>query len=221
MNLESQSNVDFRGDVFFMAGQRWELDGLTQPTTASSVGLIMPAVNHGVNQYYEKVYVVGFYTAIRIGECTVAGQLIPVGCHYGLEFPAVYHPTLIEWVIDMHCQNGINVVGAHSFRIVLYDTEHEGDTNWMTRVYDVNDPSNLALADITWWVVKENVGWDTTWTVNGASGIKTRRIGTNVTDSTIYIGTDLRLVSISGGGKLQARNTGTNTWADVDQWTNP
>ena len=39
--------------------------------------------------------------------------------------------------------------------------------------------------------------------------------------SSLYIGTDLRLIPISGGGKLQARNPSTNTWADRDQWTNP
>lgn len=36
-----------------------------------------------------------------------------------------------------------------------------------------------------------------------------------------YFGTDLRVVTMAGGGKLQARDPGTNLWADVDQWTNP
>jgi hypothetical protein len=39
--------------------------------------------------------------------------------------------------------------------------------------------------------------------------------------SSLYIGTDLRLVALSGGGKLQARNPATNTWVDADSWTNP
>ena len=37
----------------------------------------------------------------------------------------------------------------------------------------------------------------------------------------VYVGTDARLVAISGGAKLQVRNTGTGLWADADQWTNP
>jgi hypothetical protein len=44
---------------------------------------------------------------------------------------------------------------------------------------------------------------------------------TPVYASSLLIGPDLRLVSITGGGKLQARNPSTNIWADVDQWTNP
>jgi hypothetical protein len=35
------------------------------------------------------------------------------------------------------------------------------------------------------------------------------------------IGTDLRLVPLTGGGKLEARNPGTGLWATADQWTNP
>ena len=37
----------------------------------------------------------------------------------------------------------------------------------------------------------------------------------------LYIGTDLRIMAIAGGGKLQARNPATDTWADKDSWTNP
>jgi hypothetical protein len=33
--------------------------------------------------------------------------------------------------------------------------------------------------------------------------------------STIYVGTDLRLVPVSGGGKMQARNTTSGVWSDV------
>ena len=39
--------------------------------------------------------------------------------------------------------------------------------------------------------------------------------------SQLYIGPDLRLVSITGGGKMQARDPSTGLWVDADQWTNP
>jgi hypothetical protein len=44
---------------------------------------------------------------------------------------------------------------------------------------------------------------------------------TSIQASSLYIGTDLRIVPIAGGGKLQARNPATNTWVDADSWTNP
>jgi hypothetical protein len=42
-----------------------------------------------------------------------------------------------------------------------------------------------------------------------------------LTANPTYIGRDARLTPISGGAKLEARNTGTGTWAEVDRWTNP
>lgn len=41
------------------------------------------------------------------------------------------------------------------------------------------------------------------------------------TPTTFYIGTDARLVSVSGGVKLEARNTGTGVWVEAARWTNP
>lgn len=46
-------------------------------------------------------------------------------------------------------------------------------------------------------------------------------IGSGVTFTPVYITGDLRFVSLTGGGKLQARNPGTGAWADKETWTNP
>jgi hypothetical protein len=62
----------------------------------------------------------------------------------------------------------------------------------------------------------------------GSNAILTRGPGYNFTESgtfglapAVYVGRDMRLTPISGGAKLEARNTGTGTWAEVDRWTNP
>ena len=56
-----------------------------------------------------------------------------------------------------------------------------GQTNpqnaWQTLVSDVNDPENLGTGDINYWVVIGNVGAVDTFTRNGGSGIRARRIG--------------------------------------------
>ena len=59
------------------------------------------------------------------------------------------------------------------------------------------------------------------FTGNVQIGFSDLVVASGSTFQPVYIGTDARLVSITGGAKLQARNPGTNTWADVDQWTNP
>ena len=53
-----------------------------------------------------------------------------------------------------------------------------GQTNpqnaWQT---PVNDPNNLGTGDINYWVVIGGVGAVNTFTKNGGSGIRARRIG--------------------------------------------
>ena len=48
---------------------------------------------------------------------------------------------------------------------------------WQTLVSDINDPNNLGTGDINYWVVIGNVGAVDTFTKNGGSGIRARRIG--------------------------------------------
>ncbi len=58
-----------------------------------------------------------------------------------------------------------------------------GQTNaqsaWQTLVSDVNDPNNLGTGDITYWVVIGGVGAVDTFTKNGGTGIRARRIGSS------------------------------------------
>src|SRR6266699_3637661 len=56
---------------------------------------------------------------------------------------------------------------------------------------------------------------------NNWRGMVVPAVITAMTLQELDIGTDLRLVPVAGGGKLQARNTTTGLWADVDQWSNP
>jgi hypothetical protein len=48
---------------------------------------------------------------------------------------------------------------------------------WQTLVSDVNDPKNLGIADINYWVVEGNVGAVEKFTRNGGASIQVRRIG--------------------------------------------
>jgi hypothetical protein len=92
-------------------------------------------------------------------------------------------------------------------------------------VFHVIQPCNVSLgASLIGAIVVGNMSSDTAFHITNNLGVAAV-IGNNTGGEnhaqTLYIGADLRLVPITGGGKLQARNPGTNTWADVDQWTNP
>jgi len=223
LNLELITWVDFTRDVLIVAGDRLDNPSAIQPTNTSSCGLIMPMTNIGVLHTVENIHVFQFYTGIAFGEIAHFKNIGAYACKYALQFGFAYHANLIERVLIFHCTNGIRILGgACPLSIIQLDIEHENPAGpWYVTIYDIDDPNNYGSGDITWWVVKGGVGVDTTFTVNGGANIKYRRLGSDTHAGPLYIGTDLRLVAMSGGGKLQARNTGTNTWADVDQWTNP
>lgn len=77
----------------------------------------------------------------------------------------------------------MTVSGRHGFSIQQMNTEQPGEgqtdahNQWQTLVSDVNDPGNLGIGDITYWVVIGNKGPVDTFTMNGGSGIRARRIG--------------------------------------------
>ena len=48
---------------------------------------------------------------------------------------------------------------------------------WQVLVSNINDPKNLGIADINYWVVEGNVGAVEKFTRNGGASIRARRIG--------------------------------------------
>tara|TARA_B110000305_G_scaffold122362_2_gene137055 strand:- start:45 stop:284 length:240 start_codon:yes stop_codon:yes gene_type:complete len=56
-----------------------------------------------------------------------------------------------------------------------------GQTNigstWQMLVSDINDPKNLGVADINYWVVEGNIGATEIFARNGGVSIRARRIG--------------------------------------------
>ena len=56
-----------------------------------------------------------------------------------------------------------------------------GQTNagnaWQELISDINDPKNLGIGDINYWVVEGNVGAVDKFVKNGGASIRTRRIG--------------------------------------------
>ncbi|MCX6033724.1 MAG: hypothetical protein NTV38_01900, partial [Chloroflexi bacterium] len=77
----------------------------------------------------------------------------------------------------------VTVTGKHGFAIEQLDMEIAGKgqadskSEWQATAYCINDPSNLGVADINYWVVIGSVGASEVFTRNGGASVQARRIG--------------------------------------------
>ncbi len=77
----------------------------------------------------------------------------------------------------------MTVRGRHGFSIEQLNIEQPGPNQtdpknaWQATQSDVNDPDNLAKADINYWVVIGNVGAESVFIKKGGASIQARRIG--------------------------------------------
>ena len=152
--------------------------------THGTKGLITPACNNGALTILRNVVVTGYHTGIVVNEHT-DGDNINLACNFnGLEFVFAYHASRFGRVCAQRCTHDIAVTGKHGFLIEQLDIEISGpgqtdDRNaWQTTAYNINDPDNLGIADINYWVVEGNVGMSEKFTRNGGASIRARRIGT-------------------------------------------
>jgi len=152
--------------------------------THNAKGLVTPLTNNAALTILRNVAVTGYHTGIVVYEHTDADS-INVGSNvYGLEFAAAHHASRFGRVCAQRCTHAVAVTGGHGFSIHQLDIERAGngqtDANnaWQTTLSDVEDPRNLGVADINYWVVIGNLGARDVFTKNGGNAIQARRIGT-------------------------------------------
>jgi len=158
-----------------------------QPTHDTQ-GLITPAINNGALTILRNVIVTGFHTGIVVNEHTDGEHIVVASNIHGLRFSQAYHASHFGRVGAYRCTNSLTVTGQHGFSIEQLNIEHAGpgqtdDNNaWQATAYDINDPQNLGVADINYWVVEGNVGISHVFPRNGGASIRTRRIGSDPTE---------------------------------------
>ncbi len=151
--------------------------------THGTIGLITPACNNAAQTILRNLVVTGYHTGIVVNEHT-DGDNITVACNInGLDFVFAHHASHFSRVGAYRCTNTLTVTGKHGFSIEQLNIEKPGpgqtDANnaWQASLYDINDPDNLGIADITYWVVLGGVGMSEVFTRNGGASIQVRRIG--------------------------------------------
>jgi hypothetical protein len=154
----------------------------SKPTHGTS-GLITPACNNAALTILRDVVVTGYHTGILVNEHTDADNINLASNVNGLEFAFAHHASRFGRVGAQRCTNAVSVTGKHGFSIEQLDMEIAGtgqtdeNNKWQATEYNVNDPENLGIADINYWVVEGNIGATETFTINGGVSIRARRIG--------------------------------------------
>ncbi|WP_027077981.1 glycosyl hydrolase family 28-related protein [Maribacter antarcticus] len=154
----------------------------SKPTHGTS-GLITPACNNAALTILRDVVVTGYHTGILVNEHTDADNINLASNVNGLEFAFAHHASRFGRVGAQRCTNAVSVTGKHGFSIEQLDMEIAGagqtdeNNKWQATEYNVNDPKNLGIADINYWVVEGNVGAVDKFIKNGGASIRARRIG--------------------------------------------
>jgi hypothetical protein len=151
--------------------------------THGTRGLVTPACNNAALTILRQVVVTGYHTGIVINEHTDADNLVVGSNLRGLEFAQAHHASRLGRVGAYRNTCHVAVTGACGFSIAQLNTEFpgQGQTDernaWQTLVCDVEDPRNLANADIDFWAVQGGLGAVPTFIVQGGANIRARRLG--------------------------------------------
>jgi len=148
-----------------------------------TAGLITPAANNAAWTVLRNVTVTGYDTGIVVNEHTDGDNIVIGSNIHGLRFAAAHHASRFARVSCCRNVHSVTVSGAHGFSIEQLNIEQPGPNQtdpqnaWQATESDVNDPDNLAKADINYWVVIGNVGAQDVFLKKGGASIQTRRIG--------------------------------------------
>ena len=151
--------------------------------THGTKGLVTPRNNNAALTILRNVAVTGYHTGIMVNEHTDADNIELDANIHGLEFPFAHHAARFGRVCAQNCTHTITVTGAHAFSIQQLDIERatpkisKPNNAWQNAEDEVNDPGNLGVADINYWVVIGCVGARDVFTKNGGAQIRARRIG--------------------------------------------
>jgi hypothetical protein len=154
----------------------------SRPTHGTS-GLITPAANNAAWTVLRNVTVTGYHDGILVNEHTDGDNIVLGSNTNGLNFETANHASLFARVCSCRNVNTVKVSGPHGFSIGQLDIEQPGPNqtdhhnDWQTTVSDVNDPNNLGVADINYWVVIGGVGARDVFIKRGGATIQSRRIG--------------------------------------------
>jgi hypothetical protein len=152
-------------------------------------GLITPACNNAALTILRNVIVTGYHTGILVNEHTDGDNINLASNINGLEFAFAHHASRFGRVGAQRCTHSIAVTGKHGFTIDQLDMEVAGkgqtdpNNEWQSTEFHIDDPNNLGVADLNYWVVLGGTGAVDQFNKKGGASIRARRIGSAASES--------------------------------------
>lgn len=174
VNLSKVGSVDL--DQVVVDCGSYYVQGLTEPTTATSYGLRCPSNGNGANTVLGTVNVIGYHKGYQFGEHTNGRNVNAWGCKSAAEFVAADHASTFVRFMAVHCEKVLTATGAHYVDIHQLNIEHATSGWWVTD-QDLDDTNNYLIGSLRWHVVLAGTGVDNTFTVVGGKRMRRVRIG--------------------------------------------
>lgn len=126
--------------------------GITEPTTATSYGLMLPPANLPDQAIVDNVQVYGFYNGILSGELVNGDNTLVIFCKVGVEFPGALHRQDFNRLYISDCVKRITGTGSESYvNIQALSMEHNVATPaWAQHTDDIYDPNNYMHGTVRW-----------------------------------------------------------------------
>lgn len=196
-------------------------NGSSEPTH-DVTGLWMPVGGNSGRSYARNVFIQGFRIGLMVSEHFVGHNVVVVTCMYGLGLTTGYQPAEVNFQ-TYWCPTHIGQFGMH-LPVKIIGRLEDGDPRvapaWQLVTAHVADSGNTISGHMDYIRVREPERFHDDIILTGAANLQLRNLHSS-SYHWLKIGTDARLVPVSGGVKLEARNTGTGTWLEAARWTNP
>ncbi len=197
LNLGLVTGIEL--DNIFIYADTYNVPSVTEPTTATSYGIILPKNNNGAWTFLERINVLGFYNGIEVNEHAAGDNIHVWVCKNAFVFEQGNHASHFSRLMVVWCETGIKFqTGAHYTEIEQYDIEHyhETPTKWFDPIYDIDDTSDYGNGVGYWHVVLAGSGPDiTSFTKNGGRKFATPRLGGNGIAARVYYDASFSLLN--------------------------
>ncbi|MGB1128811.1 MAG: glycosyl hydrolase family 28-related protein [Haloferula sp.] len=152
--------------------------------TRGTAGVVTPACNNAAMTVLRNVAVTGYHDGIVVNEHTDGDSIVVASNINGLHFVFAHHASRFARVGAYRNTHHVRVSGKHGFSIAQMNTEMPGPGQtdavnaWQKLVSDIEDPKNLGVGDVNYWVVQGGKGAVDQFIENGGKSIHARRVGT-------------------------------------------